>query len=371
MKTAKSTVFTIGHSDHGLRIFMRLLNQQGITGLVDVRSMPYSRFRPYFNREHIKAALAQANITYLYRGDHLGGRPDDLSCYDENGRVCYKTVANTQRFKQELQRLIDDTSVHRLVLMCSEEDPLRCHRTLLIAHELTKQSIDVKHIRANGRPTNQGTIEQHETVIDRLINQYNLYQGKFRFFDDGRLSDPLQGLSVVEEAIERQRQAVAFVDASLAQITERRIMRVSTIGFTSKSAEQFFDLLERSGTRRIVDVRLNNTSQLAGFSKRDDLAYLLRKICGMGYIHMAKLAPTRDLLSDYRKGSIDWNTYESRFIKLMEERRIEDTVPKEVIDGGCLLCSEHESDHCHRRLVAEYLSERWGDLHIDHLGLNE
>ena len=90
----------------------------------------------------------------------------------------------------------------------------------------------------------------------------------------------------------------------------------------------------------------------------------------MGYIHMAELAPTRDMLSDYRKGFIDWDSYKSRFVKLMQERRIEVTVPKEVIDGSCLLCSEHESDHCHRRLVAEYLREHWGGVHIEHLGLD-
>ena len=147
-------------------------------------------------------------------------------------------------------------------------------------------------------------------------------------------------------------------------------MIVSTIGFTRKSAEQFFGLLEQSASKRIIDVRLHNASQLAGFSKRDDLAYFLREICEMDYIHMAELAPTRTLLSDYRKGHIDWDTYESRFIELMQERRIEDTVPKEVIDGSCLLCSEHEFHHCHRRLVAEYLREHWGDLHIEHLGLD-
>ena len=96
-------------------------------------------------------------------------------------------------------------------------------------------------------------------------------------------------------------------------------MIVSTIGFTRKSAEQFFGLLEQSASKRIIDVRLNNASQLAGFSKRDDLAYFLREICEMEYIHMAELAPTRAMLSDYRKGHIDWDTYESRFVELMQE----------------------------------------------------
>ena len=364
------TILTVGHSDHDLDTFRGLLVEHGVTSLVDVRSVPYSRFRPHFNREPIKVAAAQADIRYTYYGDDLGGRPDHSNCYDENGQVCYRLVANTEKFRRGLNRIISEAARYRIALMCSEEDPIRCHRTLLIAHELTTQGIAVSHIRASGKLLDSNGIESHESVIDRLIGKFNLYQGELGFSDCDQLITQTQDRNIVEEAIERQRQAIAFVDARLARSTRRKSMTVSTIGFTSKSAEQFFGLLEQSGSRRVVDVRLNNTSQLAGFSKRDDLAYLLREICGMTYVHMAELAPTRDMLSDYRKGHIDWETYESRFMELMRERRIEDTVPKEVIDGSCLLCSEHESHRCHRRLVAEYLRERWGDLQIEHLGLD-
>lgn len=144
-------------------------------------------------------------------------------------------------------------------------------------------------------------------------------------------------------------------------------MNVSTIGFAKKSAEEFFDLLRRSGARRIVDVRLNNSSQLAGFAKRDDLAWLAREICGMDYVHLPDLAPTKELLDDYRNRRIPWNTYEDRFVALLRQRRIEETVPRNVIADGCLLCSEDEPHHCHRRLVAEYLSGRWGGINVVHL----
>ncbi len=146
-------------------------------------------------------------------------------------------------------------------------------------------------------------------------------------------------------------------------------MKVFTIGFTKKPASRFFELLRESGTERVVDVRLNNTSQLAGFAKRDDLAWFLEEICGIGYVHRPELAPTKELLSDYQKRRIDWDTYEARFRELMRERRIENAVPAEVLNRGCLLCSEHRPDHCHRRLVAEYLNERWGGLEVEHLGI--
>ena len=145
-------------------------------------------------------------------------------------------------------------------------------------------------------------------------------------------------------------------------------MRISTIGFTKKPARRFFDLLRESGVNRVVDVRLNNGSQLAGFAKKEDLAFFLGELCGMEYIHLPALAPTKELLDDYRKRRCDWAAYEDRFIALMRERRIEATVPKEIVADGCLLCSEDKPHRCHRRLVAEYLKQHWGNVEIEHLG---
>ena len=145
-------------------------------------------------------------------------------------------------------------------------------------------------------------------------------------------------------------------------------MKVFTIGFTKKSAETFFTTLRSSGARRVLDVRLNNISQLAGFSKRDDLRFFLREISDLDYVHRVDLAPTPELLDAYRKRGGDWAAYEREFLKLMERRQIEQTVPKELIADSCLLCSEDRPHRCHRRLVAEYLAERWGDLEIVHLG---
>lgn len=143
-------------------------------------------------------------------------------------------------------------------------------------------------------------------------------------------------------------------------------MKVYTIGFTKRSAEDFFTTLAQSGAKRLVDVRLNNSSQLAGFSKRDDLRYFLKAICGMEYLHLPELAPTHELLDHYRSTK-DWNAYEQKFLALMAERRVETIVAREVIDGACLLCSEPTAEKCHRRLVSEYLKASWGGLEIVHL----
>lgn len=142
---------------------------------------------------------------------------------------------------------------------------------------------------------------------------------------------------------------------------------IFTIGFTQKKAQQFFELLLKSGVRRVIDTRLNNASQLAGFSKRDDLAYFLKTIGNIEYIHMPELAPTKDILDAYKKQKGDWQTYETKFIDLINKRQIEKVLSPELVDGGCLLCSEAKPHHCHRRLVAEYLNEKWGNVDIHHL----
>lgn len=144
-------------------------------------------------------------------------------------------------------------------------------------------------------------------------------------------------------------------------------MRVFTIGFTKKSARKFFETLRCSGARRVVDVRLNNVSQLAGFAKRDDLEFFLKELGDIDYVHLPELAPTQEILDEYKKHKGDWATYEKRFLDLMEQRHIEDRIPQEIIADGCLLCSENSPHHCHRRLVVEYLNRHWGEIAISHL----
>lgn len=144
-------------------------------------------------------------------------------------------------------------------------------------------------------------------------------------------------------------------------------MKVHTIGFTKKSAAQFFETLRQSGAKRVVDVRLHNVSQLAGFAKKDDLEYFLRQICGMEYVHLPELAPTKAMLDAYRKEHHDWDTYQQEYLALLDERRIAQMPIKRAIASACLLCSEATPEHCHRRLAAEYLNRHWGGVEIVHL----
>ena len=145
-------------------------------------------------------------------------------------------------------------------------------------------------------------------------------------------------------------------------------MEIYTIGFTKKTAERFFGLLKQAGVRRLLDVRLNNVSQLAGFAKRDDLAFFVREICGAEYTHEPLLAPTQEMLDAYRKATGDWTEYAARFVALMKERRVEDRLDRASFAvPTALLCSEDTAEHCHRRLVVEYLDEKWGGVRAVHL----
>lgn len=145
-------------------------------------------------------------------------------------------------------------------------------------------------------------------------------------------------------------------------------LNLYTIGFTKKNAETFFGKLQQAGVRRVLDVRLNNVSQLAGFAKRDDLAYFLQNLGGMDYRHLTELAPTQDILDAYKKHKGTWEDYARKFLALMSERRIEKTLDKAQLHQGCLLCSEHQPHHCHRQLVADYLQEKWGEIvQVTHL----
>ena len=143
-------------------------------------------------------------------------------------------------------------------------------------------------------------------------------------------------------------------------------MRLYTIGFTKSSAQHFFERLREAGVRRLLDVRLHNSSQLAGFAKRGDLAYFARELAGVDYVPVPELAPTPDMLKRYR-GVRDWGSYAQAYGALIETRRVEETLDKSLADGGCLLCSEAKPHHCHRRLAAEYLQDRWPGLEVVHL----
>ena len=197
-----ASVLTIGHSNHAIVDFLRLLREHAVGVVADVRSAPYSRFNPHFNREALPPELRGAGIGYVYLGSELGGRSDDPACY-RNSRICYDRVVETSRFQNGLRRLAKGMAEHRIVLMCSEKEPLHCHRTLLVAQALNAEGVNISHIHADGE------LESHAAVMDRLLASFGLHP------QDDLLGEPRGAL--VETAIRKQTMRVGHaLDASHA-----------------------------------------------------------------------------------------------------------------------------------------------------------
>lgn len=187
------TVYTVGHSTHSIEKFIELLKGAHIDAVSDVRSRPFSRMNPQFNRENLKTSLSAEGIKYVFLGKELGARSDDQSCY-RNGQVQYDLLANTELFKQGIRRVKEGAQKYQVALMCAEKEPLDCHRTILVARELVKEGIGVKHILADG------SIEDHESAIGRLIQKLRI-PGSDMFRSEN---------IAIDEAYSRQGQEIGY-----------------------------------------------------------------------------------------------------------------------------------------------------------------
>ena len=199
MSEVTHPVLTIGHSTHAIDAFITLLRKHDVSAVADVRSAPYSRFNPQFNREELAEALKAQGIKYVFLGRELGARSDDPSCY-ENGRVQYRRLERTELFRAGLDRVLRGSHEHRIALMCAEKEPLECHRTLLVARALVENGADVQHILADGR------VELHAATMERLLDKVRLpHEDLFRSKEE-----------LVAEAMAKQEERIAYIDEKLA-----------------------------------------------------------------------------------------------------------------------------------------------------------
>ncbi|MGD0572841.1 MAG: DUF488 domain-containing protein [Sedimentisphaerales bacterium] len=153
----------------------------------------------------------------------------------------------------------------------------------------------------------------------------------------------------------------------MSEADSKRTIRIFTIGYAGRNAREFFTTLKQASIRKVIDVRFYNTSQLAAFTKKQDIEYFLQSIVGAEYVHMPIMAPTPQLLSDYKEGLIGWQQYETQFKAIISQRQIQGHITPQDADMSCLLCSEARADKCHRRIEAEYLAEHWRNVSINHL----
>ena len=165
MSTAK--IYTIGHSNHEIETFINLLKTTKIDMIVDVRSAPFSKMYPHFNRDTLESVLKDNKIGYLFLGDLIGGRSRNRSDY-ENGQVVYSRLASKDDYQATIKRVLDGSAKFQIALMCSEKEPLDCNRTLLVSQSLSDLGVEVAHINADGK------IESQSDVLNRLLRNYNL-----------------------------------------------------------------------------------------------------------------------------------------------------------------------------------------------------
>lgn len=190
-----TNVYTVGHSTHPIEWFIQLLGRNAITALADVRSTPYSRMTPQFNREALKQALKEAGITYVFLGEELGARSKDRSCY-RRGKVDYDLLARTAPFQAGLERVKAGARTHRIALMCAEKDPLDCHRTILVARNLVEQGVPVGHILSDG------SVEGHDHAMSRLMKMLHIDEDDlFRSREDA-----------IRDAYQRRGDAIAYAE---------------------------------------------------------------------------------------------------------------------------------------------------------------
>ena len=204
MTPPAGVVLTVGHSTHPLEAFVALLRRHAVTALADVRSAPYSRFNPHFNRKSLDREVNARGIAYLFLGRALGGRPEDRSCY-ENGQVRYDRVARTALFREGIDRVVRGATDNRIALMCAEKEPLDCHRTLLVGRSLVERGIAVTHILADGG------LEPHDDTMDRLLDSMKLPR-----------RDLLQSRpELIEQALALRERRIAHVAGPPSSRTER------------------------------------------------------------------------------------------------------------------------------------------------------
>ena len=245
---------------------------------------------------------------------------------------------------------------YTVALMCAEKEPLECHRAILVARHLVARGFDIQHITA--------------MAIWKAIRTLSS-----ACFVSSNCRKPICSVPapVCSPGLTTSRNS----GSPTAQARWRHFSPSTRESppdenfhhrFYEEIGEDFFTRLQNAGVSHLVDVRLNNVSQLAGFTKRDDLRYFTKAICNIDYVHMPQLAPTAEILDPYKKQKNgDWDLYERQFLDLMTSRKIEEQIPQRILDGGCLLCSEEKPHHCHRRLVAEYLRGKWGNVEIQHI----
>lgn len=342
----KKGFLTVGYGSRKLQDFITTLLNHRVDMIVDVRSSPKSSFKDYDSYE-LEKTLAQNGIKYKWMGGSLGGRYDEECLCMEDGTVDYTAVSKTSKFKKGIKELEALIKTNNVCIMCSEQDPLRCHRFMLVSRQL--RVYNIYHI------LDLNKYISHARLEEKILSDFSEANRQLSLFD--KLEDTIENAYMYLN----QKHAYKSKKALEAKRKNAGKLRLYTIGFTQKNAEEFFELLTSNNVKKIIDIRLNNNSQLAGFSKEKDLKYFL-ELHGIKYEYMPYLAPSEELKKQFvcKKPTITFDEYTVIYKQLLKDRSAIESLAKEDLDCACFLCSEDKPDECHRRLLVLELSEYLG-----------
>lgn len=354
----KQGFLTIGYGNNGLEKIVQKLKEHRVNCVVDVRTRPYSKYNLGFNKEELRARLNEENISYFWLGTKLGGRYDRISLCNEVGIVDYEKVAETERFKEGIAELLKLIKRYNVCVMCSEKDPLKCHRFLLISRQLKEYNIH--HIMPDFSLISNAMLEEKMFRLNASASQLSL------FSEDN-------GESFETKAYRQQSRKTAYVSQKVKDLLKNGItedipekVKLFTIGSEGKTAEKFFTLLKEHKVKRLIDVREKASTKTPTFSTYPDIAYLCR-INQIEYERKANLLPSYEDRLLFEEKMMSFAKFEREYIEMLETQGKILELMSEELDGTCFLGLEEDYKKTYRAVILKALRKNLKNVTVRHL----
>lgn len=354
----KNGFLTIGYGNNGLEQIVQKIKELRVNCIVDVRARPYSKFNISFNKEELRARLSEEKISYFWLGSKLGGRYDKISLCDNLGRVDYEKVANYERFKEGITELLNIMQRYNVCVLCSEKDPLKCHRFLLISHYLKEYNI--YHIMPDF------TLLSNHALEERLF-KLNGDQRQLSMFSEDNEE------SFETKAYRTQSLKTAYVSEKVKEwlkcgITEDipEKIKLYTIGIEGKNAEKFFSLLKEHKVKRLIDVREKTYARLPAFATYPDIAYFCR-LNEIEYERKTGLLPIYEDRLLLKEKSISFAEFSRRYMAMLENGNKLLELMSEELSGTCFMGFEEDYKKTYRAIITKALRQNMNNIVVRHL----
>jgi len=345
----KKGFMTIGYGNMNVNDFIQRLVDNRVNCIVDIRTRPYSKFNISFNKEEFRDRLADYKISYFWLGNKLGGKYDKISLCNSKGVVDYEKVAETERFKEGLNELIKFCETRNVCIMCSEKDPLKCHRFLLVSWQL--KDYNIYHIMPDGTLLKNAELEQKLLKLYGSARQLSLFAED----NEGTLEDKVYKEQSLKTAYTSQKVIDLLANGITEDVPDK--IKIYCIGCEGKKAEEFFKLLKENKVRRIIDIRKDRSKKVP-FAMYPDIAYYL-KLNEITYERLRGLIPPEWMCYGYDQRDIKKYTswISNWIIHLLSED----------LDGTCFLGEAADYKSCYREIIIKELKKKNKNITVRHL----